>query len=105
MFTVNFPYDIGTKVKTPDGAIGSISCYQAVDGTEIDDDDYIVMVSGIKQTWCGEYLLSDLKIMDKTSWCDEIAEIIMTEKEMIKHGIETNDRALISLTIENLLGE
>lgn len=41
--------------------------------------------------------------MKKTELCDEIARIIMADKETIKYGIETNDKALISLTIENLL--
>lgn len=62
MFTVTFPVDTCTKVETPDGLIGEISCYQCVDGKE-NDDDYIVMVSGIKEPWCGEYLLSKLKIV------------------------------------------
>ena len=41
--------------------------------------------------------------MNKTELCDEIARIIMVDKETIKYGIEANDKALISLTIENLL--
>lgn len=60
MFTVTFPVDIGTKVEVPDGLIGEIVCYQCVD-TEV--DDYIVMVSGRECPWCGEYLLSELKIV------------------------------------------
>lgn len=62
MFTVTFPVDIGTKVETPDGLIGEIACYQSVDNTE-DGDDYIVVVSGMKCPWCGEYMLSELKIV------------------------------------------
>lgn len=62
MFTVTFPVDTGTKVETPNGLIGEISCYQCVDDMG-NNDDYIVMVTGIKEPWCGEYLLSELKIV------------------------------------------
>ena len=65
-FTVNFPVDIGTFVvtdysdvdlsnpKTLLGNVGTISCYQCIDGKHT--DDFIVMVSGYKDSWCGEYL-------------------------------------------------
>lgn len=62
MFTITFPVDTGTFVKTPDGNIGTIACYQCVDKTD-DKDDYIVMVSGYKESWCCEYLLSKLEII------------------------------------------
>lgn len=69
-FTITFPVDIGTYVITntdidlnnPEnlkGNLGSIACYQCVDDKE---NDFIVMVSGYKDSWCGEYLLSKLKI-------------------------------------------
>lgn len=69
-FTITFPVDIGTFVitdtnvdlnnpKNLKGNLGSIACYQCVDDKE---DDFIVMVSGYKDSWCGEYLLSKLKI-------------------------------------------
>ena len=69
-FTITFPVDIGTFVITDTsvdlnnpnnlkGNLGSIACYQCVDNKE---DDFIVMVSGYKDSWCGEYLLSNLKI-------------------------------------------
>lgn len=70
-FTLTFPVDTGTFVITESeevkedkdllGRLGSISCYQCVD-EHSGDDDYIVMVSGYKDSWCGEYLLSELKI-------------------------------------------
>lgn len=71
-FTVTFPISIGTFVivdhesvdltqsKALHGRLGTISCYQCVDNK--DNDDHIVMVSGYKDSWCGEYLLSELKI-------------------------------------------
>ena len=71
-FTVTFPVDIGTFVIVDHegidltkptsllGRLGSISCYQSVD--QDNDDDYIVMVSGYKDSWCGEYLLSEVLI-------------------------------------------
>ena len=76
MFTQTFPYDIGTFVRVNDngrgelpspksiighgdlGDIGTISCYQCVTDEE---DDYCVMVSGYKQSWCGEYLLQEIR--------------------------------------------
>lgn len=63
MFTITFPVDTGTFVKTPDGSIGTIACYQSVDETD-GKDDYAVIVSGHKSAWCGEYLLSELEILD-----------------------------------------
>lgn len=62
MFTVTFPVNTGTFVKTKDGSIGTIACYQCV--SEKDNDDHIVMVSGYKKAWCGEYLLSELEILN-----------------------------------------
>lgn len=70
-FTKTFPYDIGTFVlvdlDTYDGndpkklinRLGAIACYQCV--TEKDDVG-IVMVSGYKNAWCGEYLLSEIRL-------------------------------------------
>lgn len=70
-FTVTFPVDIGTfvivdykgidlsKPKLLLGRVGTISCYQCVDNKE---DDHLVMVSGYKDSWCGEYLLKDVLI-------------------------------------------
>lgn len=57
MFTVTFPVDIGTKIRTPEGQVGSIVCYQCVKDTK--SNDFCVMAPG-----CGEYLLSELKIID-----------------------------------------
>lgn len=71
-FTKVFPVNIGTFVivdhKDVDltnpnvllGRFGSIECYQCVD--DEDDNEYTVMVSGYKDSWCGEYLLSDVVI-------------------------------------------
>lgn len=75
-FTITFPVDIGTFVIVDDddnstrllGRVGSISCYQCVDNKF--DEDFIVMVSGYKDSWCGEYLLSKTRIATD----DEIKE-------------------------------
>lgn len=40
---------------------------------------------------------------DKTKLCDMIAEIIIADKEVIMEAIKTNDKALISLEIENMM--
>lgn len=71
-FTVTFPVDTGTfvitnhkdvdlsKPKALLGRVGTIACYQCVDSKE--NDEHIVIVSGYKDSWCGEYLLSELLI-------------------------------------------
>lgn len=70
-FTKTFPYDIGTFVlvdldtyddkdsKKLINRLGTIVCYQCV--TE-EEDAFIVMVSGYKNAWCGEYLLSEIRL-------------------------------------------
>ena len=78
MFTQTFPYDIGTFVIVNDDErgerpssesivgnddfrdIGTVACYQCVTDKE---DDYVVMVSGYKQAWCGEYLLQEIRLL------------------------------------------
>lgn len=69
-FTKTFPYDTGTFVlvdletyddKDPKKLInrlGTIACYQCVD----EDDELMVMVSGYKNAWCGEYLLNEIRL-------------------------------------------
>lgn len=71
-FTLTFPIDIGTFVivdtenvdltnpQSLRGRVGTIACYQCVDND--DNDEHIVMVSGYKDSWCGEYLTKDLLI-------------------------------------------
>lgn len=84
MFTVEFPYDIGTFVQVNNsmgeespkpkecwddlGDIGTIACYNCVDNSQI-DDKFLVVVSGYKQAWCGEYLLREIRLLTQ----DEIA--------------------------------
>lgn len=70
-FTKTFPYNTGTfvvvneagvdmsKPKALLGRLGSITCYQCVNEK---DDGFIVMVSGYKDAWCGEYLLSEIRL-------------------------------------------
>ena len=69
-FTKTFPYNTGTFVVIKDdnvdwnnpksllGHFGSIACYQCVD----EDDELMVMVSGYKDSWCGEYLLNEIRV-------------------------------------------
>lgn len=66
-FIREFPYNTGTFVvvdldsydendpKTLLIRLGSIACYQCV-------DELVVMVAGYKDSWCGEYLLNEIKI-------------------------------------------
>lgn len=78
LFTVEFPYDIGTFVQVNDGMrgespkpkecwddlgdIGTIACYNCVDNSQT-DDKFVVVVSGYKQSWCGEYLLREIRLL------------------------------------------
>lgn len=69
-FTKTFPYNTGTfvvvnedgvdmsKPKALLGRLGSIACYQCVD----EDEELVVMVSGYKDAWCGEYLLKEIRL-------------------------------------------
>ena len=63
MFTVEFPYDIGTFVtlKENKNLIGSIVCYNCVDNS-LTDDPFVIAVSGYKDSWYGEYLLHEIEI-------------------------------------------
>lgn len=70
-FTKTFPYNTGTFVlvdldtydendpKKLINRLGTIACYQCV--TQ-EYDELIVMVSGYKNAWCGEYLLSKIRL-------------------------------------------
>ena len=72
-FTITFPYNTGTivvinkegidysKPKALLGNLGTIACYNCVDERD-GDDDFLVVVSGYKDAWCGEYLLSDIRL-------------------------------------------
>ena len=57
-FTKTFPINTGTFVVVQVGntkRLGTVACYQCV--TE-EDEEY-------KESWCGEYLLSEVKIATK----------------------------------------
>lgn len=65
-FTKTFPYDIGTNVKVhdrfnPDGDIlyGSVACYNCVRRST---GDFTIVVSGLKEPWCGEYYCGDVEL-------------------------------------------
>jgi hypothetical protein len=66
MFTAEFPYDFGAFVKIIDPLFerkqpleyGTIAAYTVSSPTDI-----TVFVSGYKEAWCGEYLLSEIEPM------------------------------------------
>lgn len=61
-FVKRLPINTGTFVVAQvvnTKRLGTVVCYQCV--TEEDEED-VVMVSGYKESWCGEYLLSEVKI-------------------------------------------
>lgn len=72
-FTKTFPYNTGTFVlvdldtydendpKKLINRLGTITCYQCVN----EEDELIVMVSGYKNAWCGEYLLNEIRLASK----------------------------------------
>lgn len=69
-FTKTFPYNTGTFVlvdldtyddtdpKKLINRLGTIACYQCVN----EEDELMVMVSGYKNAWCGEYLLNEIRL-------------------------------------------
>lgn len=69
-FTKTFPYNIGTFVlvdldtyddkdlKKLINRLGTIVCYQCV----TEENEFIVMVSGYKNAWCRECLLSEIRL-------------------------------------------
>ena len=71
MFTVEFPYDIGTFVRIKSNArevnndeIGTIACYNCVDDEpDCNGDQFVVVVSGYKEAWSGEYLLQEIELL------------------------------------------
>ena len=71
MFRVEFPYDIGTFVKiksnfreTNNEDIGTIACYNCVDDEpDSNGDQFVVVVSGYKDAWCGEYLVREIELL------------------------------------------
>lgn len=83
-FTKTFPVDTGTFVivdyenidltnpKELLGKVGTIAAYQCVTKKE---NIYLVMVSGYKDSWCGEYLLDKCLVAS-----DE--QVKLYEKEM-----------------------
>ena len=73
-FTVSFPINTGVfvvinpeeadykKPETLKGCLGSIACYNCVDEDQNNDDEFLVVVSGYKDAWCGEFLLSEIRV-------------------------------------------
>lgn len=65
-FTKTFPYDTGTLVKVrdrynpdSDTLYGSVACYNCI---RSNTDDFTIVVSGLKEPWCGEYYHEDVKL-------------------------------------------
>lgn len=99
-FTKTFPYSTGTFMvvenswkKERNGLIGVIACYQCV--AEDEEDDMTVMLSGYRESWCGECLLSELRLATE----EEVKEYLI--KRGIKEGytkevdIKTNKEIIL----------
>lgn len=73
MFTVTFPYDIGTFVRVKkDNSIGTVACYSCVNGkADSDGNQFTIFVSGYKDAWCGEYLLNMIEVLSE----EEVKEV------------------------------
>ena len=69
IFTVHFPYDIGTFVRVKEEGseyeeIGTIACYNCVDSKkDSDGNQFLIVVSGYKEAWSGEYLLEEIELL------------------------------------------
>lgn len=90
MFTVEFPYDIGTFVQVNDGSnetpkpktcfddlgdIGTILSYSHVTATSFD-----VIISGYKQPWWGHYSLSRIRALTDIE-VQQVKESLSTKEE------------------------
>lgn len=90
MFTVEFPYDIGTLVQVNDGSneppkpktcfddlgdIGTILCYSHVTTTRFD-----VIISGYKQPWWGHYSLSRIRALTDIE-VQQVKQSLSTKEE------------------------
>lgn len=56
---ITLPYAWGQFVKLKDNSVGTISTYTVV------RDGVLAWVSGYKDSWCGEYLLEEIKPLTK----------------------------------------
>lgn len=65
MFTVEFPYNIGTFVRVKeDNFIGTIACYNCVTDSEKNDESpFLIVVSGYRDASCGEYSLDEIELL------------------------------------------
>lgn len=74
MFTVELPYDIGTFVKINNPMFERkepLDCGTIVSYSVFGSTNMTVFVSGYKEPWCGEYMLSEIEIMTE----EEIKEL------------------------------
>lgn len=79
MYTVELPYDRGTFVKIINPLferkkvleVGTVEGYNVFSPTDI-----TVFISGYKESWCGEYMLSEIELM-----ADEEIKQIKLERE------------------------
>ena len=101
IFTVEFPYDIGTFVQVNDGMrgqpphlkecwddlgdIGTIACYNCVNDSK-NDYKFVIVVSGYKQSWFGEYLLREIRVLN-----EEEVEIVKNHCDNIMMDEEDDD--------------
>lgn len=101
LFTVEFPYDIGVFVQVNDGVrghppdpkenwddlgdIGTIACYNCVNDSKT-DDKFVIGVSGYKQSWFGEYLLREIRVLN-----EEEVEIVKNHCDNMMMDEEDDD--------------
>ena len=69
MFAIELPYDIGTFVKITEPLFERkkpLLCGTIVSYSVFGQTDITIFVSGYKEPWCGEYMLSEIEIMDES---------------------------------------
>ena len=69
MFAIELPYDIGTFVKITEPLFERkkpLLCGTIVGYSVFGQTDITIFVSGYKEPWCGEYMLSEIEIMDES---------------------------------------
>lgn len=76
MFKVELPYDIGTFVKVKEEGFKDYNYFGTVASyTVVDEDDYLIWVSGYKEACAGEYLPKEV-----TPMTDEEIEKLIKER-------------------------
>lgn len=94
---ITLPYEWGQFVKPKDNSVGTINAYTVV------RDGVLAWVSGYKDSWCGEYLLEEIKPLTKEEIEAKLEELNPLPITHGDHGALSKKEALAKL--KELKGE